>query len=461
MGFEVTDQIEHRYGDIAQLLHWLIAIMIFVMFGLGWYMTDLETSAQKFALYQIHKGIGVAILGLAVLRLLWRLTHPAPPLPATMAGWERLAASGTHWVLYALIFAQPLIGILQSNAANFPIVLWGSIQLPALIGQNKALEETLLELHHLGATVMAALILAHAAAALRHHLMLKDDVLRRMIPNAAIGTGIAVLAIGLVGPFFVTTDRGAAPASQTTVVENTASKVENTPAEVDNTGGGVVNVDSSGEAGSGKEESQAGSDATPSAEAPDQEEAGEAAERQPTASEQDLPADAWLVGEGSALGFLARQQGSPVPGKFERFDARIVFDPEDLDASEISVGIDVTSISTGHSDRDKTLNSASFFDTEKWPSASFKTKSITEAGEGRYEAVADLTMRDVTKEVTLPFTLTIEDDPNDPAREVAEAKGELPILRLDYGIGQGDWASTTSVADEVVITVDIKASRAK
>ncbi|MGH1478247.1 MAG: YceI family protein [Geminicoccales bacterium] len=431
----MADQFEHRYGGIAQLLHWLIAIMIFVMFALGWYMTDLETGAEKFALYQIHKGIGVTILAVAVLRLLWRLTHPAPPLPVTMKGWERLAASGTHWVLYALIFLQPLIGILQSNAANFPIVLWGSIQLPALIGQDQAMEERLVGLHHLFAKAMALLILAHIGAAFRHHFMLKDDILKRMLPNGAIAVGVVVLAIGLIGPFFVTPDE-----------EPATAKVEVT---------GVVNTDSSGDTTVSSEVANVAE----TAEA-DQPAASDPVE-QVAAAEEDLPADAWIVDNGSVLGFLAFQQGSDVQGSFENFAAEIVFNVDDLVNSRLFVDIDVTSITTGHGDRDKTLNSPSFFDTVTWPRATFESKTITANGDGGFDVVADLTMRDVTKEVTLSFTLEIAEDPNDPTRELAEAKGELPIHRLDYGIGQGDWTSTTTVADEVVISIDIKASRAK
>lgn len=430
----MADQIEHRYGGITQLLHWLIAIMIFVMFALGWYMTDLETGAEKFALYQIHKGIGVTILAFAALRLLWRLTHPAPPLPATMKGWERLAASGTHWVLYTLIFLQPLIGILQSNAANFPIVLWGSIQLPALIGQDQAMEERLVGLHHLFAKVMAFLILAHIGAALRHHFMLKDDILKRMLPNGAIGVGVVVLAIGLIGPFFVTPDE-----------EPATPKVEVT---------GVVNTDSSGNTTVSSESANVA--ATAEADQPATSDPVEQA-----TAERDLPADAWIVDDGSVLGFLALQQGSDVQGSFENFAAEIVFDVDDLANSRLLVDIDITSIATGHNDRDKTLNSPSFFDSETWPEATFESKTITANADGGFDVVADLTMRDVTKEVTLPFTLEITEDPDDPTREIAEAKGEFPVLRLDYGIGQGDWTSTTTVADEVVISIDIRASRPK
>jgi cytochrome b561 len=171
-----------RYGAVAQLLHWSIAILIVVMFGLGWYMADLPLSQQKFELYQLHKSLGLTVFLLALVRLGWRLTHPAPPWPAGMQGWERLAAGLAHWALYALILMQPMIGLLQSNAANFPIVLWGQVPLPAVLGPNEALAERLVDVHEWVARLILIIVLVHVAAALRHHFWLKDDVLRRMLP---------------------------------------------------------------------------------------------------------------------------------------------------------------------------------------------------------------------------------------------------------------------------------------
>jgi cytochrome b561 len=175
---------ETRYGAVAQALHWLIATLVVVMFGLGWYMTDLPLGQEKFDLYQLHKSIGITILALAAARLLWRVFNPAPPLPAGMRPWERTAARASHALLYLMLFAQPLIGFLQSNAANFPVVWWGAIRLPPLIGTEEGLAEILLEAHRWNSRLLLALVLVHAGAALRHHLVLKDEVLRRMLPSA-------------------------------------------------------------------------------------------------------------------------------------------------------------------------------------------------------------------------------------------------------------------------------------
>lgn len=170
-------------------------------------------------------------------------------------------------------------------------------------------------------------------------------------------------------------------------------------------------------------------------------------------------ADSWTPEDGSAIGFTATQQGRPVDGRFERFSADIDFDPDDLAHSRVDVVIDVASIATGHKDRDATLRSASFFDVERWPEARFASGDFVHQQGDRYEAHGQLTMRDVTRNVVLPFELTIGAHPDAGAALQAKANGELTIKRLDYGVGQGDFASTATVGDEVVIRIAIVARR--
>jgi polyisoprenoid-binding protein YceI len=167
----------------------------------------------------------------------------------------------------------------------------------------------------------------------------------------------------------------------------------------------------------------------------------------------------WTLEEGSAIGFVATQQGSPVEGRFERFSAAIDLDPDALATSRIDVVIEVASIATGHKDRDAALRSASFFEVERWPSARFTSAAIVHDQGDRYAAHGELTIRDVTKEVTLPFALTIGPHPAAAGELQAKASGELTIARLDYGVGQGDFASTQTVGDPVVIRIAIVAAR--
>jgi polyisoprenoid-binding protein YceI len=170
-------------------------------------------------------------------------------------------------------------------------------------------------------------------------------------------------------------------------------------------------------------------------------------------------AQSWQVEDGSRIGFTAFQQGSPVEGRFESFTAEISFDPDDLGNSQVEVEIEVASITTGHKDRDMTLRSSAFFDVAQWPTARFASDELANESGDTYEAHGQLTIRDVTRAVVLPFELTIGADPDAADRLLASAKGEVTISRLDYGLGQGDWASTKTVGEEVVIEIEIRATR--
>jgi polyisoprenoid-binding protein YceI len=169
-------------------------------------------------------------------------------------------------------------------------------------------------------------------------------------------------------------------------------------------------------------------------------------------------AASWTLEEGSAIRFEAYQQGAPVQGGFERFTADILLDPDDLAGSSIEVEIETASITTGHQDRDAALRSPNLFDAERWPTARFASVSLEHLGGEAYEARGQLTIRDVQKDVVLPFTLHITDHPGEPGRWRAEARGEVTISRLDFGVGQGEWASTAAVGEDVVIRVAIVAA---
>jgi polyisoprenoid-binding protein YceI len=169
-------------------------------------------------------------------------------------------------------------------------------------------------------------------------------------------------------------------------------------------------------------------------------------------------AASWTLEDGSAIRFEAYQQGAPVQGGFERFTADIVFDPDDLAGSRIEVEIDTASITTGHRDRDTALRSPGLFDVERWPTARFASARLEHLGGEAYQAQGDLTIRDVQKDVVLPFTLRIADHPSEPGLQQAAATGELTISRLDFGVGQGEWASTATVGEKVVIAIAIVAA---
>lgn len=172
-----------RYTPAAIGLHWLVAVLILVMLGVGLTMVRLPNTIAKFQLIQLHKSVGITILALVAARLLWRFTHPAPMLPAHMAAWQKAAAHASHYLLYILMFAMPLSGWVMSDAAGYH-PSWFGVDVPQLVAHNPPLAKTLGLFHNYGAYLLIALLCAHVGAALLHHVWYRDNVLRRMLPAA-------------------------------------------------------------------------------------------------------------------------------------------------------------------------------------------------------------------------------------------------------------------------------------
>jgi cytochrome b561 len=179
-----------RYGTVAIGLHWLIALGILALIVVGLTMTHMQLSPMtKFQLYQLHKSIGITVLFAVVLRALWRLTHRPPPLPGTMPPLERGAAEGAHVALYAFLFFLPLTGWALASASpfNIPTVLYGVIPWPHLpvlstLADKAPVEHVLKLIHGWAAWLLIALAGVHAGAALRHHFILRDGIMQRMLP---------------------------------------------------------------------------------------------------------------------------------------------------------------------------------------------------------------------------------------------------------------------------------------
>ncbi len=175
----------NRYSGTAIALHWLLALLLVAGFSLGLYMVSLKFSPQKLTLYSYHKWIGVTVFALALVRLLWRLTHRPPPLPASMPMWQVAASNASHALLYTLLFVAPLSGWLYSSAAGVPTVPFGiaALQLPDLVGKDRELASTLKFVHMAITYSFAALVGLHVAAVLKHLLIDRDGIIWRMIPG--------------------------------------------------------------------------------------------------------------------------------------------------------------------------------------------------------------------------------------------------------------------------------------
>lgn len=175
----------------------------------------------------------------------------------------------------------------------------------------------------------------------------------------------------------------------------------------------------------------------------------------------------WTVDPAkSSIAFTGRQMGVSSKGQFKKFTATVKFDPDNLAASAVEVVVDAASADTGNSDIDKELKQPKWFDAARFPTVrfvttAFRAKTKDSAGKGDYEAVARLTIRDVTEDVTMPFKLDIGPDPADPGQLLARMTGELAISRTKFGVGRDEWRDTKIVGDEVGLRIEVLARRKK
>ncbi|MDM0074057.1 cytochrome b [Variovorax sp. J2P1-59] len=164
-----------------RLFHWLVAVLIFSQFALGWLAVGWRLSPTKINLFVWHKSIGMLILALVAVRLLNRLARPTPPLPPDTPAWERAAARWSHALLYVLMVAMPLTGWVVNSAAGIPFRIFWQFPLPALIAPDKQVAEIAALVHFALGLAFVALLVLHIGAALRHHFIKRNNVLTRML----------------------------------------------------------------------------------------------------------------------------------------------------------------------------------------------------------------------------------------------------------------------------------------
>lgn len=171
-----------RYSSGAILFHWTIALLVIVNLAIGLLHESLLDGVK--GAIPLHKSIGLTVIGLTLGRIAWRLAHRAPPHPPTMKRWERLAANGAHIGLYVLMLALPMSGwaLASGGPKRYPLNWFGLFDVPYL-PVSKAAGDAAHNAHGLLGWVMLALIVLHVAAALRHHFILKDGILARMVPG--------------------------------------------------------------------------------------------------------------------------------------------------------------------------------------------------------------------------------------------------------------------------------------
>lgn len=404
-----------RYTAVAIVLHWAIAAAILSNLFIGWWMAgaidEQETRARAIAAFQLHKSIGLTVLVLSLLRLLWRLAHKPPPLPAGMPGWERFAAKATHWAFYILMVLVPLSGWSYVSAQwaddkplNVPTLWFGLFHVPHLFDAHAMTDaaradvaERNLAAHYYLAWSMGGLFVLHVAAALKHHYFNRDRVLTQMLPAMPPADGSAPMP--------------AEPGYRATLRIGAALVFAALAA--------LGYVLWRGPVSSGALAVAAGA---------------------PTSV-----TGSWIVDPASTIGFSGSNSGEAFHGTFTRWSADIRYNPAAPDSSTISASIETASAADGVTLHEETLPQAEWFNAVKFPKAEFKATKV--GADGAIEGT--LTIKDHPLPVT-GLKATVDNG-------VLKIAGHFEIERKAADLGQESDSSGDYVSLKIGVDVNVTA----
>jgi len=172
---------ESQYGVVTKGFHWLLFLMLTFSVIAGNFLASMPKGAEKLQAAGMHKSFGLIILTLVLARLVWRLTNTSPKHPQDTTAMQAFLANAMHWGLYALMLAQPLAGILMSQASGYPASLFGFIDFPVLVEKNIELAKLFRAAHGYIWIALVVAVFGHIGASLYHHFIKKDDILNRML----------------------------------------------------------------------------------------------------------------------------------------------------------------------------------------------------------------------------------------------------------------------------------------
>jgi len=177
----MPSRLVQRYTPVARLLHWTMAALVLMTIPVGFILLSLPQGWVQNTLFDLHRSVGVLLFALVVIRLAWRLTHPPPPLPDDVPAWQHLASGTVHRLLYAILLIQPIIGWWGTSAFGAPINVFWLFELPPLVSKDEAAAKQILGWHGIVGITLSVAVAIHIGAALFHHVVRRDDVLRRML----------------------------------------------------------------------------------------------------------------------------------------------------------------------------------------------------------------------------------------------------------------------------------------
>ena len=398
------------YGLVAQVLHWVTAVLILAMLLLGIYMQQLPASAGdeatiKYWWFSLHKTLGVATLFVVTARIAWALIQPKPMLLNSARKLESFAAVTVHWLLYGAIIVMPITGWLHHAASEgFAPIWWPLPQGLPLIPKSEPLATLFAAAHFYTAILLGVSVFLHVAGALKHALVDRDQTLSRMIPGMRTEAPLARPVEGRHGvPIALATFAFLAVGFASFASHKEAPVVS-------------------------------------------------AAQRLPQTSTTASDTDWRVDKESSRLAIEVNQSGTPVAGVFERWQARIKFDPNNLEEAHIEVDVDIASLALGGVSKD--AKSKTFLNAAAFPNSKFVAREVLKTGADTFEARGTLTLAGETRPLSLPFRIAIE---NNRASVVAE----VTLDRLAFGIGKAGFPGGGLVGIEVKVKAKVEAERVK
>lgn len=176
-----------NYGFITKFLHWGIAIVFFILFFFGKYIHNLEITRENIPLFGIHKSLGLLIFILIIMRIIWHIISPTPPIEnPSNSLWQKKIAKLTHKILYILMISTPLFGWISSSATGYEIQFFSLFNIPLIAPESEHIKSLFFKLHAASAMLLLLLAIGHAIIALYHHFIKRDKTLRRMLPSKLI-----------------------------------------------------------------------------------------------------------------------------------------------------------------------------------------------------------------------------------------------------------------------------------